>query len=236
MKKLILACLIVTLAAPGLQARKKKDQAGKVQDKVFTDNKYNFSISINEGWKYKIQLDKSNFRLVLTQKNFEVPTDYRNASEYTKVPRIVFYADTTSMGAMAFLDSLLSGTYASHQKKEILKEFEILNDQAIEEGTEREKTITKRRTTLSVGGQVGAIWQGKSNYRKPIPHPSDINKGMMVSAAYGGGIVIARKDNTVVLCHVICEFDYFDDIMKEMMEMITSITWGGEIPRKEEKS
>ena len=235
MKKLILACLIVALAAPGLQARKKKDQAGKVQDKVFTDNKYNFSISINEGWKYKIQPDKNNFRLVLTQKNYEIPADYMDAQDYTKIPRIIFYADTTSMSAMVFLDSLLNDTYSSRQKKEILKEFEILNDQAIEDGATRQKTITKKRTTLPVGGQAGAIWQGQSDYRKPIPHPSDVNKGMMVSAAYGGGIVVARNDNIVVLCHVICELDYFGDIMKEMVEIVTSLTWTGEIPKKEEK-
>jgi len=227
-KKLILACLVLALFAPSLQARKKEEKAGKVKDLVYDDKKYDFKFSIDKGWKYKIQLNKENFRIVLTQRSYDTPHDYLDTPEYTKVPRIVVYADTSSISALVFLDSLVSGTYSSDQKKEILGEFEIINEQAVEEGTERDKTVTRKRRTITIDELSAAVWEGKANYRKYIPKPSDPNIGMRVYGAYGGGIVVAKKDNTIVLFHVISEWDYFVNIMQDALTMITTLNWGGE--------
>lgn len=228
MKKLILACLVLVLFVPSLQARKKEKKAGKVKDLVYTDKKYDFSFSIGKGWKYTVQLDKKNFRIVLTQRSYDTPHDYLDTPEYTKVPRIVVYADTSSISALVFLDSLVSRTYSSDQKKEILGEFEIINEQAVEEGTERDKTVTRKRRTITIDELSAAVWEGKANYRKYIPKPSDPNIGMRVYGAYGGGIVVAKKDNTIVLFHVISEWDYFANIMQDALTMITTLNWGGE--------
>jgi hypothetical protein len=228
MKKLILACLVLALFVPSLQARKKKEEAGKVKDLVYTDKKYDFSFSINKGWKYAVQLDKENFRVVLTQRSYETPHDYLDAPEYTKVPRIVAYADTSSISALVFLDSLVSGTYSSDQKKEILKEFEIINEQAVEEGTERDKTVTRKRRTITIDELTAALWEGKANYRKYVSTSVSAIGGKRVYGAYGGGIVVAKKDNTIVLFHVISEWDYFANIMQDALTMITTLNWGGE--------
>ena len=233
MKKLILACLVLALFVPSLQARKKEKKAGKVKDLVYTDKKYDFSFSINKGWKSAVQLDKENFRVVLTQRSYETPHDYLNAPEYTKVPRIVVYADTSSISTLVFLDSLVSGTYSSDQKKEILKEFEIIDEQAIEEGTERDKTVTRKRRTITIDELPAALWEGKANYRKYVSTSVSAIGGKRVYGAYGGGIVVAKKDNTIVLFHVISEWDYFANIMQDALTMITTLNWGGE--EKEEK-
>jgi len=228
MKKLILACLVLVLFVPSLQARKKKEEAGKVKDLVYTDKKYDFSFSINKGWNYNIQANKENFRVVLTQKNYETPHDYTDTPEYTKVPRIVVYADTSSISALVFLDSLVSGTYSSEQKKEILREFEILNEQAVEEGTERDKTVTRKRRTITIDELSAALWEGKANYRKYVSTSISAIGGRRVYGAYGGGVVVAKKDNTIVLFHVISEWDYFANIMRDALTMITTLNWGGE--------
>ncbi len=228
MKKLILACLVLALFAPSLQARKKKEKAGKVENLVYIDKKYDFSFSINKGWKYAVQLDKENFRVVLTQRSYETPHDYLDAQEYTKVPRIVVYADTSSISTLVFLDSLVSGTYSSDQKKEILKEFEIIDEQAIEEGTERDKTVTRKRRTITIDELTAALWEGKANYRKYVSTSVSAIGGKRVYGAYGGGIVVAKKDNTIVLFHVISEWDYFANIMQDALTMITTLNWGGE--------
>lgn len=234
MKKLILTCLVLALLVPSLQARKKKEEAGIVKDLVYTDKKYDFSFNIAKGWKYKIQPNKGNFRVVLTQKNYETPPDYMDAPEYTKVPRIVFYADTSSMGVLTFMDSLLSKTYSSDQKEEILKEFEILNEQAVEEGTERDKTVTRKRRTVIIDEQRAALWEGKANYRKYVSTSVTALGGTRVYGAYGGGIVVAKRDKTIVLAHVISEWGYFANIMQDALAMITTLNWGGEDEEKEE--
>jgi hypothetical protein len=234
MKKMILACLVLTLFVPGVQARKKKEEAGKVKDLVFTDKKYDFSFNFNKGWDYHVQLNKENFRVVLTQRNYDIPHDYLDVPEYTKEPRVVVYADTSSISALVFLDSLVSGTYSSDQKKEILKEFEIINEQAVEEGTERDKTVTRKRRTVTIGEQAAALWEGKANYRKYVSTSISAIGGKRVYGAYGGGIVVAKKDNTIVLFHVISEWDYFDNVMQDALTMITTLNWGGE-EKKEKK-
>ena len=233
MKKLILACLVLALLVPSLQARPPKEKAGKVKDQLYTDKKYNFSFSIGKGWKYKVQFDKENFRIVLTQRSYETPPNYIDNPGYTKAPRIVVYADTSSISAIVFLDSLVSGTYSSDQKKEILKEFEIINEQAVEEGTERDKTVTRKRRTVTIDELPAALWEGKANYRKYVSTSVSAIGGKRVYGAYGGGIVVAKKNNTIVLFHVISEWDYFANVMQDALTMITTLNWGGE--EKEEK-
>ena len=228
MKKSILACLVLALFVPSLQARKKKEEAGKVKDLVYTDKKYDFSFNIDKGWKYTVQPNKENFRIVLTQRSYDTPHDYLDTPEYTKIPRIAVYADTSSISALVFLDSLVSGTYSSDQKKEILKEFEIINEQAVEEGTERDKTVTRKRRTVTIGEQAAALWEGKANYRKYVSTSISAIGGKRVYGAYGGGIVVAKKDNTIVLFHVISEWDYFANIMQDALTMITTLNWSGE--------
>jgi hypothetical protein len=207
------------------RARRKKEKAGKVEDMVYTDKKYDFKLTIDKGWKYKIMANKEYFRMVLTQKNYEIPPNYLDNSEYTQVPRLVVFADTADMDVLVFMDSLVSETFSSDQKKEILKEFEILNEQAVEEGTEREETVRKKRVTISIAGQKAVRWEGQTQYRKFIPSPSDPGRGERVYGAYGGGVVVVKKDNIIILFHVISEWDFFAPIMNEALGMIKSLQW-----------
>ncbi len=235
MKKLILAGLILVMFVPNIHARRKTEKAGKVKDLVYVDKKYDFSLKIDKGWKYKIQPNKENFRLVLSQKNYETPPDYMDAPEYTKVPRIVVYADTSSMGVLAFLDSLLSDTYSSHQKKEMLKEFEILNNQAIEEGTEREETVTRKRRTVTIADKTAALWEGKADYRKYVSTSASAMGGTRVYGSYGGGVVVAENGDTIVVFHVISEWAYFGNIMNNALSMIETLNWVGTETKEKQK-
>ncbi|MEW5994735.1 MAG: hypothetical protein AB1744_10110 [Candidatus Zixiibacteriota bacterium] len=235
MRKLIIVGLALMLLAPTLDARRKKSKAGKVSDQVFVDKTYNFSLEIDPDWKYKIGDEEDNFRLVLTQKNYETPPKYMNASEYTKVPRIVIYADTCGMGAMQVLDSLLSETYSSDRKKDVLKEFESINPSLIEEGTELDPTVTRARRPLEIGGEPAALWQGKAEYRKNVQTSASAIGGTRVYGAYGAGIVAAKKGSTLVLLHVMSEWDYFEDIMSEALSMISTLQWSTDKPQKEKE-
>lgn len=235
MKKLIVTCLILALFVPTLHARRKKEKAGTVEKMLYTDKKYNFKFTIDKGWKCKVEPNKENFRLVLTQKNYESPPDYMDAPDFTQVPRIVVYADTASMGVFAFLDSLRSETYSSDQKKEILKEFEILNEQAIEEGTEREKTITRKRRTITIGERKAVFWEGQAKYVKYVTTSASAIGGKRVYGAYGGGIVAVKNGDTIVLFHVMSEWDFFLPVMNEAMAMINSLQWVEVQKEKEDK-
>jgi hypothetical protein len=236
MKKLIMLSLVVALFCPTIHAKRKKEKAGEVQKSTYVDKQYNFKFTLNdEAWKYKIGDNEDRFRLILTQKNPKIPTDYLDAQDYTYVPRIVVYADTSSWDVFSFLDSLTSETYSSDPKKEILKEFEIINPQAAMEGTEREPIVTRQRLTVNIGGETGLLWEGQAQYRKYLPSPSDASKGKVVYGAYGGGIVVGKKGKTIVLFHVMSEWDFFAQVMDQAMAMIKSLTWVGEEEKTEDK-
>jgi hypothetical protein len=147
------------------------------------------------------------------------------------VPRIVVYADTSSLDVFAFLDSLMSNTYSSDQKKQILKEFEIINEQAVEENTERETTVTRKRLTINLGGETAVQWEGQAKYIKYVTSSATAIGGERVYGAYGGGIAVAKQGKTVVLFHVMSEWDFFAPIMNEAMTMLKSLQWAQ--PQKE---
>ena len=150
MKSLVLLTLLVAFAFSTTQAGRVKNLSGVVENNVFTDKKYNYSLTLNDGWKYTLQKNEENFRILLTQRNYDIPPSYINATDYTQIPRVVLWTDTTSLSVYAFLDSLVSETWRSAQKKELLMEFEILNTVPAS-GTKREAAVPRGRKPCADG-------------------------------------------------------------------------------------
>ena len=111
--------LLGLMVLPSVQGARKKNKAGVVKDYVFTDKQFNYSLTLNEGWKYKVQKEKATTRLVLTKVDFGIPPDYRSAPDYTKIPRMVVSVVETNMGAVEYIDSLVSDSYNSDEKNEL---------------------------------------------------------------------------------------------------------------------
>jgi hypothetical protein len=224
MKRLTIVLLALLVAAPAGFARRKKEKAGKVTDLVYTDSKYGFQLKLPEGWKYKTGDAKKNFRLFLVQKNFEVPPDYQDAEHYTQVPRIVVWADTTTLGASAFIDSLVSDSYRSDQKKDIYKEFELINEGSAGSGTYREALVPRGRKTIRVGDLKGFRWVGKCTYMKEVAlSASDTGGGKRVRGAYSGTVTAIKKNGSIVIFHLMCEDQYYGGIDAMLTELVNSI-------------
>ncbi len=222
MRKITIFFLILMICSPIVFARKPKDKAGKVVDRVFTDKKYNFQLTITDLWKYKVNKNKTNFRLVLTKAKYEIPSDYKDAPDYTMIPKINVYADTTSLSVPAFIDSLLSDSFKSKQKKEIYKEFEILSSSG-GSGMKKEKIRPRKSRTLEIDGKKGKSWSGQVQYRNEVATSASAAGGKRVYGAYGGTIVGIKKGNQIVLFHVICEWIYFENNTIDAMAVINSL-------------
>ena len=185
-------------------------------DNVYTDAKYSFAITLDEEWKAKVKKAKSSIRVVATQKNFQVPADYIDTPDYTKVPRIVIYADTTSMDIGAVIDSLVSETYESEQKKAMLKEFEILFEQEL---------IPQDKKRFKVAGQKAFSWKARAMYTKEVATSASSMGGKRVKGSYGGAIIAVKKDDLMVVFYVDSEWQYFADIYKTTLQFANSIKW-----------
>ena len=225
MRRLIITLLIMAVAVPCLQARRPRDKAGNVKNDVYTDKTYKFKLTLNDEWKYKIKKNDDNFRLVLVQKNYEIPPDYLDAPDYTMVPRLVLWVGKTTMSAFAFTDSLLSESYSSDQKKELFREFDILNDNISEGGNSREKLVTRKKRAFTLGEGKALEWTGQMKYRKEVAESASSIGGKRVIGAYGGSMVSIKRGDEIYVFHLICEWNYFESNMAKAMEIIETITW-----------
>lgn len=237
MKRLLIITLVLLVCVPAGFARRKKTKAGKVQDNIYTDSDYGFQMPLIEGWKVKIGSQKSHYRLSLVQKNYDVPAEYQDAEDYTQVPRIVVWVDTTTLGASAFVDSLVSPTFKSKQKKEVFKEFELINEASAGSGTYRDPLVRKGRRTIKVDGAKGVRWSGRATYMKEVAlSASSTGGGKRVRGAYGGTVVALKKGNVVVVLHMMCEWNYYNGINEIMMNMVNALKWTGSDGDGESKS
>jgi hypothetical protein len=216
MKRLLIFASLILMLVPSVEARRKRDKAGRIDKDTYTDEAYGFNIKMNEGWKVKINDADDPMRLVLIQKNYLIPTDYADAPDYTKVPRIVVYADTSSLPASTFIDSLVSPTYETDQTKEIKKEFEILWEQQL---------VPKGEDRFDIAGERGAIWRAQAKYMKEVATSASSIGGKRVYGSYGGAIIGVKKGDTIILFHVMSEWQYFNDVLKDAMEFVNSLTW-----------
>jgi hypothetical protein len=224
MTRLISLLLALCIALPVLAA-KKKERTGTVTGMNYTDSEYDFSFTLSENWSHKLRKAGDHFRMILLQKNYAIPADYQNAPDYTQVPRVTVWADTTSLDVVNFVDSLVSETYKSEQKKEIMKEFDIFVSGSAGSGGYREPPIPRKRSTQTFGGERGIVWNAQMKYRQDVTLSAASQSGKTVNGAYGGSIVGLRKGNRIVLFHLICEWAYFPQVQEDFMTLVNTFTW-----------
>lgn len=229
MKKFTISVLVMLFCVSSVLAGRQKDLSGSVDNNIFKDKKYNFSLTLSDAWKYTLQKNEDNFRLLLTQRNYDIPPSYINAPDYTQIPRVVLWTDTTSLNAFAFLDSLVSETWRTDQKKEMLKEFEILSSIPAS-GTRREAAIPRGRKPVDIGGEQGVLWQAKSKYVKEIELSAGAQAGTRINGAYGGAIVSVKHEGRILVFHFMCEWDFFDAALNDVLKIIGSLSFDGKAP------
>jgi hypothetical protein len=223
MKKLVIFILAGLMLAPMADARRKKPKSGALSDGVFTDATYGFQLTVHENWKARLSKKDDNVRLTITKKNYGIPNDFLNAPDYTKIPRIVVYVDTTGMGTHEFVDSLTSETFKSKQKKEIVKEFEILQQSDIYDGG----VVSKGKARLEIDGESGLLWKGQVKYKQIVSTSASSVGGKLVRSSYGGAIGAVKQGNNIYLFHVMFEWAFEATVMAEIEMTIRSLKFGG---------
>ncbi|MEA1981695.1 MAG: hypothetical protein U9N54_12095 [candidate division Zixibacteria bacterium] len=222
MRKLLIILLALILAVPLTFARRPRSKSGEVEKMVFTDKKHDFQITLLEDWKYSIKKNEDDFRIVLTKKNYEIPPDYLDAPDYTMVPRIVLWVGEDKMSPFQFIDSLISDSYDSDNKGEIKKEFEILNDNISEQGNVRNELSTRKKKAMEINDKKAFLWTGQMIYRKDIAESASSVGGKRVNGKYGGAIVVLKDEKQVFAFHLICEWNYFETNLNELMKVVSS--------------
>lgn len=216
MKRALIVTLALLVAISSASAGRKKEKTGKVENGVYTDAEYGFTIKAGDNWNAKTFDAESNFRVSFAQKKFDIPPDYISAPDYTKVPRLVMWIDTSSMTAFPFVDSLISNSYKSKQKSEILKEFDLLNERDL---------LAKGRKPFSLGEDKGVIWEGRAAYSKQIQTSASGTATRLVKLAYYGSIIAVKHGDMIVAFQLESEETFYDTIFKDVQEILASLTW-----------
>jgi hypothetical protein len=219
MKRWMMWGVVLLVVASASYAARKKESAGAVKDKIYQDAAYGFQFKVHDNWSAKVNKADFNSRVVLIQKNWAVPPQYSEARDYTQVPHLVVFADTTSLSSGAFIDSVLSPTYKSKAKKEITKEFEFLG---------LSDRVVKNRRVMTVAGQTAVMWHAECKYVKEIAETASSSAGIRVSGAYSGMMLAVKKGDLLLLFHLMCESNFFGEVMTEVRSMTTddqALTW-----------
>ena len=214
MKRMLICGLLLLMAAPLAEARRKEKKGGEIVGDLFRDNELGFEVKLHQNWKPRIGKVGDKVRLTLLQRDYSIPPDYTNVPDYTQIPLVILYIDTTTLGPHAFIDSLTSQTFKSGQKSAICKEFEILNEQEL---------IPMQRTRMDIAGQSALMWKVRANYKKDIQTSTSSSTYKKVSRSYGGAIAAVKVNDKIVLFYVISEWEFFDPVMAEVQPMIESL-------------
>ncbi len=216
MKKALIVGFALLAVVGSVEAGRKKEKTGKVENGIFTDATHGFSLTAGDNWNVKTFDAESNFRVSFAEKKYDIPPDYLQAPDYTKVPRLIVWVDTSSMGAFPFIDSLISESYKSKQKSEILKEFELLSERTV---------LPKGRKPFNIGDDKGVIWEGRAAYKREIQTSASGTATRLVNLAYYGAIIAVKHGDKVVAFHVECEEAFYDTIIKDVTAILNSLKW-----------
>jgi len=214
MKKLLLLGLVLLLTAPTADARRKGKKAGEITDSLYRDNLYGYELTIHDNWKAKVGKEADKVRLLLTQRSYSVPSDYLDAKDYTKIPELVVFVDTSSFAAHVFIDSLVSPDFKSGQKSDILKDFAILSEPDL---------VPMQRSRMEIAGESALLWKVQAKYKRNVQTSSTSMSGKTVSRSYGAAIAAVKIGNNIILFHVMSEWEFFDPVLKEAQPMIESL-------------
>jgi uncharacterized protein (UPF0297 family) len=212
----------VLLLCGGADAR-KKDLAGKIENGIYQDDTYGFSLAIPDGWNSAIKKEKDRVRLTLIKKQYDVPQQFQHAPNYTTIPKVTVYADTTSLGLEQFVDSLLSDKYKSKQKNDILSEFKALYG----------NYNVKKKGKIPVGELTGYRISGQTQYTIEVQRSgSESDKADVVTDFWGGSVFFYKDGNNIIMMHFISEWRYFDALEPEFMAMLNGFKMGNQPSEK----
>ena len=214
MKRMLICGLLLLMAAPLAEARRKEKKVGEIVGDLFRDNEYGLEIKLHQNWKPKIGKEGEKVRITLMQRNYGIPSDYLDVKDYTLIPIMIMYVDTTTLGAHAFIDSLTSATFKSSQKNAITKEFEILSEPEL---------VPMQRTRMDIAGESALLWKVQAKYKKVINVSTSSATGKRVDRKFGGAIAAVKINDKIVLFYVQTEWEFYDPVLNEVLPMIESL-------------
>jgi len=215
--------LMLLIVSSNIAYSKKEPKSGEVNGQTFSDSKFDFSIELPIGWKISLKPKKSLLRFVSLKKDYAIPMHFRVAQNYTTIPKIKVYVDTTSLDIRDFVDSLGSRTFDSPQKRDIVSEFGILNGQY--------KRPRIRRLRLE-NGIKGRRLSTKLKYVINVQAPGEFTS-TVVTDFTSGQIAFFERDDHVLMIYLVCESLFYKTNAELFDKALETLTFGEKSEKEE---
>lgn len=220
MKKFTILVIALLLCVPSIvqSGRKRAPKSGKIIDNVFTDTKYNFQITVPEGWETK-RFKKDDFsRLSIKKPKSKLKKMASGLQRQVDGPQVNFWILKSELVYTDFIDSLLSDEYSSKLKKAFIKGIHPRWETGI-----FYNFTTDRKRQFKQFGHKTVMWNGFIEYTHISTNMYGVDN---IKRKYGGTIyIMENKNGLMLLISVVSHKEVIKEVIEELQPILNSLKW-----------
>ena len=208
----------------GAAAIAGKAKVGIVKDGWYSDSRFGFSLAIPQEWKEAGIKDEPNSeRLVLAWRKPRPPLKLRDNPNEALKPFARFYADSTSVTALEFFDSLRVGSTKDNYRDKILSKSTFF-----ERGLSNPPEISPV-DAVKIGGRDAYRWYIRREYSVQI-QKDEVTPPQLVRDYRTGYVYVVPGDGWILYLEMACENQFRDDFEDEFKKIAFSINFHNPAP------
>lgn len=196
-----------------------KGKVGTVKDGWYNDARFGFSLSIPQEWKEAGIKDEPNpERIVLAWRKPRATLKLRDNPNEALKPYARIYADSSSLSALAFFDSLREGSSKNDFRDKILSKSTFF-----ERGMSNPPEISPV-DAMKLAGRDAYRWYIRREYSVQI-QKDEVTPPQLVRDYRVGYVYIIPSDGWILYLEMACENQFRDDFEDEFKKVAFSITF-----------
>jgi hypothetical protein len=210
--------LLVTLLAPQL-AGKGKEKTGTVEDNLYSDTRFGFTIQLPSDWKIgKLKKELNCQRLVAEKKNPRIPPQLRDDPSWATPPTLMIFADSNDLSAEQFFAFLQSDSTKSELKKKINSTtvlFDLFS---------RDEPDILLQVADKLGGLPAWRVKARRQYEAQGIQLSGRGGTAAVRDFVSGYAYVIRGEGWVAYLELVCENQFLPVLEEKFTEIMKSFT------------
>jgi len=195
----------------------KKEKTAQVKDKIATDLKYGWKLSIPDNWKAKGNKEPNVERLFLEKKNYQVnPYIKEYGGNYT-IPRIMIFMQDFS-GSTDDFENLIKKSLDEHRTdNDIITKLGLLKDSDFIISAD-----------VQLGDKIARQIYVKKNYRRMLYIPEGgggISEGReeYINDHEVHEIYLMKVNEQILVYQGYCEREFYESNSKEFQDLMAAI-------------
>jgi hypothetical protein len=205
----------------------KKEKVGVVKDGWYSDSRFGFSVFMPSDWKDAGAKDEpSPERIAFIWRKARIPLKLKNNPNEALKPFVRIFADSTTMSAREFLDSLNVGSTKDSYRDKILSKSTFF-----ERGLSNPPEITPAEA-VKIGGRDALRWHVRREYSVQY-QKDEVTPPQLIRDYRVGYVYIIPGEGTLLYLEMACENQFRDDMEGEFQKVVSSITFSSATPKSD---